>query len=184
MSARSSNIPVSGLVLQEKMNGLVKKLDIANFKALNGWVDRWKTRNNIKFKTVSGEKKICTLQMTAPWRETHLPTILSKYKLEDIFNADEFGLCFERLPNKTLELKGEKCSGGKHSKARLTGRWVVSDTGKKLPLPVIGRANIRDSSRTSTACHVSTKHNQKSGWTQRFPQTGSKIGSKIPSSEH
>ena len=40
MSARSSNIPVSGLVLQEKMNSLVKKLDIANFKALNGWVDR------------------------------------------------------------------------------------------------------------------------------------------------
>ena len=140
MSARSSNMPVSGLVLQENVNGLVKKLDIANFKALNGWVDRWKTRNNVKFKTVSGEKKICTLQMTAPWRETHLPTLLSKYKLEDIFNADEFGLCFEGLPNKTLELKGEKCSGGKHSKARLTGRWVVSDTGKKLPLPVIGKS--------------------------------------------
>ena len=40
------------------MDGLVKKLDIANFKALNGWVDRWKIRNSVKFKTVSGEKKI------------------------------------------------------------------------------------------------------------------------------
>ena len=42
MSARSSNIPVRGLVLQEKANYLTKILDIANFKASNGWVDRWK----------------------------------------------------------------------------------------------------------------------------------------------
>lgn len=33
MSASSSNIPVGGLVLQEKANDLTKKLDIAYFKA-------------------------------------------------------------------------------------------------------------------------------------------------------
>lgn len=32
MSASSSNIPVGGLVLQEKANDLTKKLDIAYFK--------------------------------------------------------------------------------------------------------------------------------------------------------
>ena len=47
MSARSSNIPVSGLVLKKKTNDFAKKLDIANFKASNGLVDRWKARNNI-----------------------------------------------------------------------------------------------------------------------------------------
>ena len=47
MSASSSNIPVSGLVLKEKANDLAKKLDIANFKASNELVDRWKARNNI-----------------------------------------------------------------------------------------------------------------------------------------
>ena len=65
-----------------------KKLDIANFKASNGWADRWKARNNVKFKTVSVEEKSCTPEMTAPRKETHLPTMLSRYKLEDTLNAD------------------------------------------------------------------------------------------------
>ena len=30
--------------------------------------------------------------MTAPWEETTLPTILARYQLKDIFNADGFGL--------------------------------------------------------------------------------------------
>jgi hypothetical protein len=38
------------------------------------------------------------------------------YKLKDIANCDETGLFFQALSNKTLCLKGEKCSGGKLSK--------------------------------------------------------------------
>ena len=57
MSPSSSNIPVGGSVLQEKANDLTKKLDITYFKASNGWVDSWEARNNVKFKTVSGEGK-------------------------------------------------------------------------------------------------------------------------------
>ena len=80
---------------------------------------------------VSGEAKSCTPEMPAHWKETHLPTILSRYKLQDIFNTDEFGLFFQALPNKTLELKGEKCTGGKHSKVRLTGMRAASAAGEK-----------------------------------------------------
>ena len=36
--------------------------------------------------------------MTAPWTETTLPTILSRYSLEKIFNVDEFGLFYQCLP--------------------------------------------------------------------------------------
>ena len=39
-------------------------------------------------------------------------TILSNYEESDIYNADEFGLFYKALPNKTLHLKDEKCSGG------------------------------------------------------------------------
>ena len=78
-------------------------------------------RNNVKFKTVSGEKKNThTPEMTAPWKETHLATILSRYKLVNIFNAGEFDLFFQELPNKSLGLKGEKRRVSKHSKVRLT----------------------------------------------------------------
>ena len=75
---------------------------------------------NISFKEVSGESKSVTPEMTAAWKETSLPTILSRFNLKDIYNTDEFGLFYQGLPKKTLHLKGEKCSGGKYSKVHLT----------------------------------------------------------------
>ena len=78
--------------------------------------------------------------MTAAWKETSLATILSRYKLKDIDNADEFDLFYQGLPKKTLHLKGEKCSGGKYSKVRLTGMAKASATGEKLPMSVIGKS--------------------------------------------
>ena len=82
----------------------------------------------------SFEGKSYTPEITAPRDETHLPTILSRYRLEDIFNAGEFGLFFQALPSRTLKLKGEKWSGGKHSKVRLTGMCAATATGEKLPV--------------------------------------------------
>ena len=37
-------------------------------------------------------------------------------------------------------MKGEKCSGGKYSKVRLTGMAAASATGEKLPMFVIGKS--------------------------------------------
>ena len=48
--------------------------------------------------------------MTTSWRETHLPTTLSRYKLEDIFNADEFGPCFEQYLTKFWNWKGKNAA--------------------------------------------------------------------------
>ena len=56
-----------------------------------------------------------TEEMTAPWNETIPPTLLSNYKLENVFNADEFGLFYQYLPTKTHHLSGEKCSRTKNS---------------------------------------------------------------------
>ena len=83
--------------------------------------------------------KSVTDEMTAPWTETTLPTILSRYPLENIFNADEFGLFFQCLPNKTLHLKRKKCSSGKHSKVRLTGLAAGNAYVKRLQMFVIGK---------------------------------------------
>ena len=92
------------------------------------------------FKTVVGESDSVQPEMVASWFETILPTILSNYKLEDIFNADEFGLFYQCLPNKTLHLKSEKCSGGKNSKIRIAGLAAANAVGDKLPMFVIGKS--------------------------------------------
>ena len=95
----------------------------------------------MSFKNISGESKSVTEEMTTPWTETMLPTILSRCSLENIFNADEFVLFYQFLPNKTLHLKGEKCSGGQQSKIRLKGLAAGNPYGERLPIFVIGKAN-------------------------------------------
>ena len=78
--------------------------------------------------------------MVAPWNETTLPTLLSKYDLKDIFNADEFGLFYQCLPYKTYPFKGKKCSGGRNSKVRLTVIAAGNVIGEKLPIFAIGKS--------------------------------------------
>ena len=45
--------------------------------------------------------------MVAGWNEATLPTLLSNYDLENIYNADEFGLSYQCSPNKSYQLKTE-----------------------------------------------------------------------------
>ena len=83
--------------------------------------------------------------MTAPWAETTLPTMLSKYELNQIYNADEFGLFYRAQPEKSLHLKDERCVGGKHSKLRLTGLAAANaggGGGGTLPMFVIGKSKF------------------------------------------
>ena len=47
---------------------------------------------------------------------------------------------FKALPKQTLDLKDEKCTGGKHSKIRVTGLAAANMNGDKLPMFVIGKS--------------------------------------------
>ena len=125
---RSENIPIQihGKIIREKALEFAKELNLEKFQASDGWLHSWKARYNISLKEVSGESKSVTREMTAASKETSLPTILSRYELKDIYNADDFGLFYQGLSKKTLHLKSEKCSGGKYSKLRLTGMAIFS----------------------------------------------------------
>ena len=98
-------------------------------------------RYGVSFKNISGESKSVTEEITAPWTKTTIPTILFRYPLENVFNADKFGLFNQCLPNKTFHLKGEKCLRRKHSKIRQTGLAAGNAYGERLPMFVIGKAN-------------------------------------------
>eukprot|EP00062_Callorhinchus_milii_P011594 gi/632958112/ref/XP_007894849.1/ PREDICTED: tigger transposable element-derived protein 3-like [Callorhinchus milii] len=47
--ARSQQVPVNGPLLMEKANSLATELGI-EFKATNGWLERWKKKHSIQFK--------------------------------------------------------------------------------------------------------------------------------------
>ena len=68
-----------------------------------------------------------------------MPTILARYQLKDIFNVHEFGL-FYKLPSKSFHFRGKHCSGGKHSKVRLTGMTTFNAHDEKIQMFVIGKS--------------------------------------------
>ena len=114
-------------------------------------------------KIIGAESNSVTKWMTSSWSETTLPIILSNYKLENIFNADEFGLFYQCLPDKTYHLKGEKYSQGKKRKFRLTGVAAASAVGEKLPMFVMRKSE-------NPRCFKNIKHlpceykSQKKSW--------------------
>ena len=69
-----------------------------------------------------------------------LSWILLGYRPEDVYNADESGLFYKALPDKTLALRKEKCVGGKMAKERLTILFCANMAGEKEPLLVIGKS--------------------------------------------
>ena len=119
-NVRSNKIPVNGSITREKALGLAKSLELTDIQASNGWLDKWKQRHNVTFKAVSREENAVTSETTASLSETYLPTILSKYELKNICYAVDFDFFYQAFPGKSLHYKTERCSGGKHSKVRLT----------------------------------------------------------------
>ena len=51
-------------------------------------------RKDMILRLKSGKSQSVTEKRLNPWTETCLPTLLSNYNLNDIYNADKFGLFF------------------------------------------------------------------------------------------
>jgi hypothetical protein len=136
--ARSKGFPMSGPLLKEKASIYAEKLGIHDFKASEGWIARFKKRNQIEFKAVCGESASVHIKTIDEWK-SKLASICDRYSERDIFNLDETRLFFRLLPSKTLSEKGEACTGGKVLKDRLTIFLCTSMQGEKLKPFVIGK---------------------------------------------
>jgi len=86
---------------------LAELLEIDGFKASNGWLDSFKDRHGIVFKSVQGEAAAVGLKSVDKWRQDILIKLLTEYSPENVFNIDETGLFWRLLPDKTMTFKGE-----------------------------------------------------------------------------
>jgi hypothetical protein len=138
---RDKNILINGTILLEKANKYAQQLGHTNFKASSEWLTNWKKkRHDVVFRTVCGKKASVNTHYCSNWIK-NLPDVLAGYSSSDIFNADEKGLFFKCLPDKTLMLKDEKCSGEKYDKKRITIMLGANMSGtEKLKLFVIDTA--------------------------------------------
>ncbi|KAK3753066.1 hypothetical protein QZH41_005505 [Actinostola sp. cb2023] len=136
---RSINVPVTGTLLAEKARYFANQLGYENFKASSGYLERFKARQSISGQNVCGEEKSVDPDIVEMWTE-RLPDICCKYSPRDRFNADETGFMWKATPTQTLNFRGEKCTGGKKSKERVTVMVACNQDGTdKLPLLVMGK---------------------------------------------
>lgn len=138
---RDHNVSVGGPILKEKAEHFAKSFGYNNFRASNGWLEKFKQRHDIVFRKVCGESASVDDSVCKNWKE-ELKTMLKDYDPKNIFNADETALYYQCLPDKTLTFKNEKCHGGKNSKVRATLLLASNMTGtEKLKPFMIGKYN-------------------------------------------
>ena len=140
-AARAQSVPLSGEMLKAKAEDLASELEpTVPWSCSNGWLSRWKKHHNITFRAICGENASVDLSVCDEWKELTLRSILQRYSAENVFNADETGLYWRLLYDKTHAVKGETHSGGKKSKERVTLLVCANMTGtEKRPLLVIGK---------------------------------------------
>lgn len=89
---------------------------------------------------MSDESSTVNPTVVESYKEERLAELLHMYN-QNVFNCDETGLPYKMLPDRMVAFSGETCTGGKHSKERLTVLVGTNMTGaEKLPVLVIGKA--------------------------------------------
>ena len=166
--AREQILPVGGDLIKKKALKLAELMRIPDFIASEGWLDNFKKRNGITFKTVQGEAGAVDLQPLFVWQQQVLQPLLRQFSTDDVFNLDETELFWRLLPNKTMSFRGERCTGEKKSKHRITllAGENRSDT-KKFPLLAIGKSN-RPRALKDMEIPVKYKANRKAWMTAKL----------------
>ncbi|XP_055904281.1 tigger transposable element-derived protein 6-like [Eupeodes corollae] len=136
---RSKNAIITGPMLMDKAKSFSLMLDV-DFEPTNGWLDRWKKRENIQFKKLCGEKNSADTVAANAWLENVWPDIRQNYDPDDIYNADESGLMFKALPTGSLVNRTEHPSGMKLPKDRITILFVSNSTGTDKMIFCIGKS--------------------------------------------
>jgi hypothetical protein len=118
-NARKKKIKIYGPMVQSEYLAIAKSLGNDQFKVSTGWLDSFKKRHNIVWNGVCGESKDVDESVVSVYKPKLLE-LISPYEYKNIYIADGTGLFIQALPIKSLAVKGEKYTGGKMSKERLT----------------------------------------------------------------
>ena len=170
LQERSRGTPISGPILAEKAlqfyHWLHGNASADDFKASQGWLDKFKRRHGICQLRVVGEKLSADMQSIQPFVETLHKLIEEKgLQLEQLYNADETGLFWRVLPRMTLASAQEKeAPGVKSSKDRVTLLGCVNAMGQhKLKPVLIGKykkpRSFKDVNMSALPVHYTAQSN-------------------------
>jgi len=143
LHARVNNFPISGPVLKEKALELASEVGLNDFKASNGWLQKFKDRHQISYKNINANHALLKECVITEWLNSVKETIKG-YKDRDIFNCDETALFYRILPENTMSFINETCIDGNLSKERLTIMLCTNMDGefeKPLIIGKVGKHN-------------------------------------------
>jgi hypothetical protein len=133
---RALGIPIDGNILREKAKKITDRMQVDNSAASNGWICRFKDHHGLVYKKLAGESTTVDNDTRDLWLE-RLPMLLERYEPRDIYNADEKGLFYNCLLDRTLTLKGHSCHGGESAKERTTVLLCVNSDGSDTQVPIM-----------------------------------------------
>jgi hypothetical protein len=164
---RNKNLVVSGEMIKEKAKLLHSEIKESSkeFTASEGWLQRFKRRFGIRFLKISGEKLSSQPELVDPFK-LELKNKIQELNLtlDQLYNADETGLYWKLLPDRTFVSSTEKTAPGrKTEKQRITFLACTNATGNHKVKPlVIGKAKTPRAFK-NFACPVDYDHS-KSAW--------------------
>ncbi|XP_018368099.1 PREDICTED: jerky protein homolog-like [Trachymyrmex cornetzi] len=143
LQKRSIGDPVTGPMLKEKALEFNTLLNgSSNFKASNGFLDKFKKRHDIRCIRIHGEKLSADKGVNDKFCQDFLQYVREKQiPLDTIYNADETGLNWKMLPNRTLVSHTELAAPERKAREdRVTLMMCTNASGThKLPLLVVGK---------------------------------------------
>ena len=133
---------VSGDLLRIKATELWQRLDEYQGQEppnwSEGWLEGFKSRNNFRRRRKAGESGSVEITEEILARMQEIRDIKAGYLPKDVYNMDETGFCWKRLPNAGLSTSS---IGKKLDKTRITANFCCNEDGTdKLPIWFIGNA--------------------------------------------
>ena len=141
-----SKILLNGPILRERALNIARDLGHFSFLASNGWLERFRMRNEVSSIKIHGEGGSCPPHVLEQYRHT-LKILTAGYQRNLIFNADETALFYRQLPNKGFVFKSEARSrqlrgyDEMSSKDRVTLHLCANADGSQtVPMLIIGKS--------------------------------------------
>ncbi len=168
LKKRAQGLLLDRPLLRKKAEEMAKHMNLnTDLKFSSGWLFRWRKRFGIKFKVEHGEKQSADFEAGKKWIDEVLPCLLETYRPKDIYNTDETGVFFRGMARAGMVAAGEKPSGVKAAKDRLTVLVTCNmDGSDKKPLLVVGKAERpRKFPRDLSSLPVQYEHTRKAWMT-------------------
>lgn len=144
LDQRKMNCPINGNILKAKACEIMKtRFHNEHFMASNGWFRNFKSRKGLRMIKVCGEKNSNDLDAVQPFVLRFQERIRNMgLHRKQIYNADESGLYYRLLPDRTyVSLDERNAPGLKTAKERITFMLCAnSDGSHKLNPMVIGKS--------------------------------------------